>query len=365
MLLVAIGTGLPAEASFAAAELIYVPFVAHNEGTNDSVWRSDLTITNVSSDDAIDVAMVFVPSGLTNNSYLFSDRTLWVGGREEDSFGILDEQLADIPPLGTVTIGDVVEAYWPDNTGVNGIGVLVMFSYLADTLEDDGTRDDRDMIVSSRTYNVTTIWEPDPDNEGEFLELDVTFGQGVQGVPWYNLADPAYVDEENSVDLSYQIIQNAAENEDFRFNLGLFNGSDRQTELTMALTPYYADGQPFVNDDGEPLVFTITVPPLAHIQYNQILGTVFSETDITDVRFEVRVLRWSTSGSNPKPLFTSYGSVVDNGSNDPTTVLPMFATPYNVECMWPPPEDDPEKGLRSARAAERRPLDLPATKPVR
>jgi len=151
--------GTVAEAQFTSGELIYVPVVAHNDGTNGSVWRSDLTITNVEHEDSIDVAIVFIPSGLTNNSYLFNDRTYWAGGRDADSFGIVDEQLADIPPLGTVTIGDVVETYWPDNTGSQGMGALVMFSYLADSLEDDGSREDRLMTVGTRTYNVTTIWE--------------------------------------------------------------------------------------------------------------------------------------------------------------------------------------------------------------
>ena len=31
---------------------------------------------------------------------------------------------------------------------------------------------------------------------------------------------------------------------------------------------------------------------------------------------------------------TSYGSLVDNSSNDPTTLLPTFAYPYDVDCMW-------------------------------
>ncbi len=81
--------GVTADAEFHASDLIYVPVVAHTAGANESVWRSDVMISNVEAEDSIDVAIVFLPSGLRNNSYLFSDRSEWVGGRASDSFGII------------------------------------------------------------------------------------------------------------------------------------------------------------------------------------------------------------------------------------------------------------------------------------
>lgn len=336
---IAIG-GATAHAEFHVSDLVYVPVVAHTSGANDSLWQSDMMISNIEAEDSIDVAMIFLPSGLRNNSYLFNDRTSWVGGRESDNFGIIDERLADIPPGGSVVLEDVVEAYWPGNSGLGGQGALVVFSYLADSLGDDGTRDFRNMSVSSRTYNTATIWEPDPENEGEFIESEVTYGQVINGVPWYNLADSAFVSDQG--DFSYLLLDGAREDESFRYNLGLVNTSDRQTTLIMRIEPIQPDGQPFLNETTQlPMVLSLTLPPLAHVQYFQILSSIFGLNDVPQARIKVSIAGWTTSGIDPHPTFTTYGSLVDNGSNDPATYVPTFEAPYNVDCMWPTEPEEP------------------------
>ncbi|MEN8165658.1 MAG: hypothetical protein ABFS37_16135, partial [Acidobacteriota bacterium] len=291
--------GTTAQAEFRASDLVYVPVVAHTAGANDSIWASDVMISNLEAEDSIDVAMVFLPSGLRNNSYLFADRTEWVGGRDADSFGIIDERLADIPPGGSVVIEDVVEAYWPENSGLNGQGALVVFSYLADSLEDDGSREFRNMTVSSRTFNTATLWEPDPDNDGEFLESEVSYGQLLNGVPWYNLADSAFVSDQG--DFSYLLLDGARDDEFFRYNIGLVNTSDRQTTLVMRIEPIQPDGQPFLGDTDLPVALTVTLPPLAHVQYFQIFSNIFGLADIAQARFKISIDQWSTTGTDPHP----------------------------------------------------------------
>lgn len=349
--------GVTADAEFRASDLIFVPVVAHTAGANESVWRSDVMISNVEAEDSIDVAIVFLPSGLRNNSYLFADRSEWVGGRASDSFGIIDERLADIPPGGSIVLEDIVEAYWPENSGVGGMGALVVYSYLADSLEADGSLENRNSTVSSRTYNLGVFWEPDLENEGEFLESVVTYGQVLNGVPWYNLADSAFVSDQG--DFSYLVLDGAQENEEFRYNLGIVNTSDRQTTLIMKVEPIQPDGQPFLFEDEIPMSVTVTLPPLAHIQYFQIFSSVFQLTDVAQARFRVSIEQWSTTGTDPHPTFTTYGSLVDNGSNDPTTYSPTFEFPYNVDCMWP--TDD--GGVTKALGSEQRGLKMPEVRP--
>ncbi|RLE25719.1 MAG: hypothetical protein DRJ65_07090 [Acidobacteria bacterium] len=347
-----------AGAEFHASDLIYVPVVAHTTGANESVWASDVMISNLEGEDSIDVAMVFLPSGLRNNSYLFSDRTEWVGGRESDNFGTVDERLADIPPGGSIVLEDVVEAYWPENSGLGGMGALIVFSYLADSLEDDGSREFRNISVSSRTFNTGTLWEPDPDNEGEFIQSEVTYGQMLNGVPWYNLADSAFVSDQG--DFSYLVLDGARENEEFRYNIGVVNTSDRQTTLIMKIEPIQPDGQPFLFENETPMFVTVTLPPLAHVQYFQIFSSVFQLTDVAQARFKISIEQWSTTGTDPHPTFTAYGSLVDNGSNDPTTYLPTFEYPYNVDCMWP---TDDGSGEPKMYGSERRALEIPEARP--
>jgi len=334
-------------AEFRVADLIYVPVVAHTSGVNDSLWRSDVKITSMEQEDLIDVALVLLPSGLHSNSSAFYDRTYTVGGREEDGFGIIDPDLADIQPGATVVLEDVIAKYWPDQTGLNGQGALVIFSYLAGSLQDDGSREYRNIMVTSRTYNIGTIYAPDPENEGEFIEETATYGQAIPGVPWYDVADGGYLDETR--DFTYMWLDGAEQTEEFRYNLGLFNASDSQTSLIIRVEPFQSDGQPFLGETGLPLASTIQMPPLSHLQYFQILGTMFGLTDVSGVKLKLSIVNWSSTGVESRPAFTAYGSLIDNISNDPTTYTPTFAQPFDISCMWPdPPEEGEGKSARSA-----------------
>lgn len=319
-------------AEFRVSDLVYVPVVAHSVGANDSVWRSDVKITNMEAEDNIDVALVLLPSGLHSNASTLYDRTFTAGGREADGFGILDEELADIPPGASIVLEDVIEKYWPAQTGLNGQGALVVFSYLSGSLQPDGSRDYRNMLVSSRTYNVATIYTPDPDNEGGFLESTGTYGQTIPGVPFYDLADGGFKDDTR--DFSFVWLDGARENDAFRYNLGVVNTSDPQTTLVLKIQPFDADGQPFFGDSELPLAATIQVPPLAHLQYFQILSSMFGFSDLDQATLKISILSWTSTGVDPHPTFTTYGSLVDNVTNDATTFTPTFAQPYDIDCMW-------------------------------
>jgi len=349
---------VPGWSGFQVADLVYVPVVSNGTGANESVWRSDVIFFNADDSD-IDVAVVFLPSGVTSNANRFRDRTTWLGGRESDGFGIVEASLADIPPNGTVVIEDIVGTYWPDDATVNGNGALVVFAYEADTLEDDGSRVYRNVVVNSRTYNETTILEPDPDNEGRFVELDTTYGQTIPGVPWYNLAYSEELSEEE--DLSSQLLLGGVENDDFRYNVGILNASDPQTQLTLLLQPFQADGSPFLDSNEDEISSVVTLPPLAHLQYFRVMSTLFGldpdADDLSGITIKVSWIGWQTSGVAPVPAITSYGSIVDNVSNDPTTVLPSFGEPYPVDCVW---GTEPVTGTGAkARVGGGRPVEIP------
>jgi len=321
--------GPSAWASFMASDLVYVPVAAHNDGAEGSVWRTDLTITSVETTDAIDVAIYFFPSGAGDNSTLLDSRTSGLGGRDSEGWGHVDASLADIPPGGSVTLRDVVGQYWSDEFGARAyLGGMVVFAYKAGTLDAGGDKQPRNVIVQSRTYNETTIWVPDPDNEGQFIQQEATYGQTIPGVPWYNIADGGYAD------LSYQFLTGAAENDNFRYNMGVLNTSDPQTTIQILVTPYGPDGVQLTDADGNALYHTFYLGPLQHQQFNQALSTMFGITDVSDITLKVALTSWSTTGTTVVPAMTSYGSLIDNRSNDPTTVLPSFSIPYNVDCMW-------------------------------
>lgn len=350
-----------ASAVWHASDLIYLPAVAHTTGAEGSQWRTDIYLTNVDSVD-IDVMMVYLPSGFQNNAPLLNDRAQWLGGRESDGVGFVDERLADIPPNGSVRLDDVVGEHWVDSLGLSGNGAMIVFAHEAGSLDSDGNRVFRNAVVHARIYNQTQIWEQDPDDDSVFTEVDTTYGQVIPGVPWYDLGDPSVVDAvDDEYDFSFMVLVGGQENENFRYNLGFLNASDPQTQLQVEVKPFRPDGTEFMTDgdDPAPRRIVVTVPPLNHIQYFQILSNVIGiDEDVTNVMVRVRVTGWETTAVDPLPAFTTYGSVIDNVSNDPTTIVPSFRQPYDVDCVWAP--DAPDDPAKSSGAPARRPVEIPS-----
>lgn len=356
---IAIGTVLltilaagPIFADFGASDLIYIPVVSHSSGALGSQWRTDVYITNV-DDVAVDVAFVYLPSALLDNQWVFYSRDSWLGGRESDSFGLINEALADIPPNGTVVIRDIVGEYWASILGSNGNGSLIVAAYEADSLEDDGSRVHKNVIVNSRIYNKASQWEEDPDNEGEFLEKEAWYGQTMPGVPWYNFADGGAVGDD--FDFSYEELSGGEEGTGLRFNVGFVNASDPQTTLTVGVKPYQSNGEPFLNADEDEIGSIVTMPPASHFQLFRPFRDEWDLGNVEDAMVRVSILAWSSTAAEPVVMLTSYGSVVANNTSDPSTVLPRFAYPYDVECMWNGGEA-PLKGQRSTR----RPVEIPS-----
>ncbi len=348
-----------AAAQFLAADLIYLPAATHTNGEGTSRWRSDLFITNVEEEVEIDVALVYLPTGLVNNSGRFIDRSTWLGGREDDGFGFVDPMLADIPPGGTVVLEDPIGNYFDADGQIANSGAIVIFAYEANTLEDDGTRVLKNVIVNSRVYTPFTFYLPDSDNEGEFLEETGTFGQNLPGVPWYNLADPSAVGENG--DFSFQLLTGGGEDEDFRYNVGVLNASDPLSTITIVLQPFQGNGEPFLDENENEISRIVIMPPLAQNQYNSVMSTLFGIDEApNDVTIDVSVVAWASGSAEPIIGLTAYGNLIDNHTNDPTAILPAFAFPYNVGCQWPPSGDETKGKSVGVPRVNRRPVGIPA-----
>jgi hypothetical protein len=348
---------IPVEAQFLAADLIYVPAAAHTTGVGASQWTSDFLITNVEEDVAIDVALVFLPSGLVSNAQRFLDRSTWLGGRDGDGFGQVDPLLADIPAGGTIVLRDPIGTYFLSEDGSGTSGGFAIFAYEADTLEDDGTRVLRNAIVNTRVFTPTELYREDPENEGEFLPVEGTYGQTLPGVPWYNLADPSAVSDE--ANLSYQLLTGAGEDEDMRYNLGILNASDPLTSLVVSIQPFQGSGEPFLDIDGAAMIEFISMPPVSQVQYNSVLASLFDlAVAPDDVTIKVSIVSWTSANSIPIVGMTTYGTYIDNETNDPTAVLPVFAYPYNVDCQWASGNKTAIKTAEGVSRVGRRPLDI-------
>lgn len=348
---------VPAAAQFLAADLIYLPAVARTNGEGDSRWRSDVFITNVEEDVSIDVALVYLPSGGLSNTSVFQDREFWLGGREGDGFGFLNPDLADIPPGGTVVLRDPVGEYWGTLDGVAQAGALVVFAYEAGSLEEDGTRVFRNAIVNSRAYTPSNFYVEDPDNEGEFLPVRGTYGMTLPGVAWYNLADPSALSEERN--FTFLLLTGAKDDPDYRYNVGIVNASDPLTTITIRIQPFQGDGEPFLDDNDNQVSRTVTLQPASHVQYNDIFNSLLGLGHTPDdTILKISFLQWSTGSGSPVVGMTVYGTMIDNRTQDPTSILPAFGYPYDVECQWPPTGEKNTGGGSYPRVG-RRPVEIP------
>ncbi len=343
------------DALFLASDLVYVPVVVHDAGVDGSFWQSDLTISNVEAEDAVDVAIYFLPSGAGDSSRLLDTRDSGLGGRESEGWGHVDPVLADIPPGGTVVLQDIVGVNWSEEFGSRAaLGGLVVFAYKAGTLDQDGDLQYRNVLVQSRAYNLTTIWVPDPDHEGQFIQEEATYGQTVPGIPWYALADGGFVD------LSYQILTDGRQDDDWRYNLGVLNTSDPQTSLVMWVEPFGPDGVQLKNEDDTNMVFQFNLAPLQHQQFNSILVERFGVNGVQNIRFKVSVRAWSSLGTTEVPSFVAYGSLLDRRTSDGTTILPSFDRPFDVDCVWSSREPGAAASSIGARlATSPRALEIP------
>jgi hypothetical protein len=346
-----------AAGQFLAADLTYLPAVTHTNGEGESRWRSDVFITNVDDVD-IDIAIIYYPTGATNNSGVFEDRELWLGGREADGFGFVNPELADIPPNGTVVLSDIVAEYWATLDGVPQTGALVIFAYEADSLEDDGTRVYKNAIANSRVYTPFIFYEEDPDNEGEFLPVNGTYGMSLPAVPWYNLADPSVVGDNG--DFSFLLLTGAKSDARYRYNVGILNASDPLTEITVLLQPFHGNGEPYLNENDSELFRVLVLPPASHFQYNSIFRQQFGLDEVPDdTILKVSVAQWTSGSSQPVVAMTTYGTMIDRKSQDPTAILPAFGYPYNVDCQWPSTDAKSTPG-GTGRRATRRPIEIPS-----
>jgi predicted GH43/DUF377 family glycosyl hydrolase len=148
------------------------------------------------------------------------------------------------------------------------------------------------LIAMSRTYNLPTA------------KAAGTFGQALPAVPFDDLITTGEIER----------ITFMSENADVRANLGCVNGMD--TPVTIDITEYDATGAVLETR-------TMNLAPWSNTQINRIFGNFSPVNGYIDV---------STSTANS--AFFCYGSVLDNLTSDPTSILPQTPSASHM-CFVP------------------------------
>jgi hypothetical protein len=93
------------------------------------------------------------------------------------------------------------------------------------------------------------------------------------------------------------------ENSAYRTNLGLLNATP--APITIRWEGFNPDGTPVMSG-------SVDMPPWGNTQINRVFS---DETPVLGAYVDV----WTET---PGGAFTAYGSLLDNGTADPTTILP-------------------------------------------
>ena len=162
---------------------------------------------------------------------------------------------------------DVLAEVFGVGDGTNAVGALAIIA------------DSSDIKLFSRTYNVS--------DEG-------TFGQAI----------PGFAAEDLIMEGERKRILFFTENGAYRSNIGVLNGTGAPMTITWAR--YLADGTMVEQASAD-------LPPWGNVQLNRVFA---GEAPVEAAYIDV----WTET---PGGAFMAYGSVLDNQTSDPTTVLPQ------------------------------------------
>jgi hypothetical protein len=249
------------------------PVVGHATGINDSLFESDIRVTNLTA-QTMKYALNFTPSG--------------VDGTQTGSSSTIE-----IAPNATMALDDIVASLFGIGTTSSATGMLEVRPLTTSSSPTTGffgstgaasTVRALATAASSRTYNFT------PSG---------TFGQFIPAVRFSDFVGKAAPGLASTILSLQQVAQSSA----FRANFGFAEGSGSSADLAVR-----------VYDIGNNLLQTIAVS-LQPGEHKQINGMLASNgiTSLADGRVEVEVI-----GGNGK--VTAYVSEVDNITNDPLLV---------------------------------------------
>ena len=260
----------PTGSSSPPPDSLIFPVVGHAAGANDSLFESDIRVTNLTA-QTMKYQVKFTPSG-TDGTVTGSSSNIQI---EPNQTVALDDIVASLFGTGTTSSATGMLEVRPLTASTSSTGSL--FSSVSTGLKSLST------AASSRTYNFTPTG---------------TFGQFIPAVRFDEFVGKAASGASPILSLQ-QVAQSAA----YRANFGFAEGSGQPADLLVR-----------VYDPASVLLATIPVSLQAG-EHKQINGMLSASgiNDLANGRVEVEVV-------NGNGKVTAYVSEVDNRTNDPLLV---------------------------------------------
>lgn len=272
-------TGSAMANTFRGSDTVYVPIAGKVAGGNNSFFRTDIFIANLSQDRVV-VDVAFGPSDAPDNSAVINT-------------GNTVRLQPALAPGERREIVDIMGSVFGRSDSERTIGHLIFFGCKEGGVNctGDNLTDARAISVEGRIYTTAA--------DGS------TFGQLIPGFPFYLQAGL-----ENRTELQSVFITGLRVNSQFRTNIGLVNGSS--TNSTVLRVRVFNSANQQVDS------VTKTLGKLGHTQFPvpTLQGSGYVIIDQVSVDPPV-------SSTNTASFF-AYGSMLDNRSNDPTYLEPQF-----------------------------------------
>lgn len=279
--------------SFRAADVIYLPVAGKTPGANNSFFRTDVWISNVTNQRVV-VDVAFAPAGQDNSNVTDPANT---------------RRLPVLEPGERREIVDVMGQVFGQTDAQSSVGQLVFFACREGgncTACETNAADCLPITVQARIYTTA--------NTG------ATFGQLIPGIPWFNFISPDAISE----GLHQVFITGIREGGDYRTNIGITNASQFSSAVVRARL-FQSNGAQVGG------TATVTLPPLGFSQ--QSIANLFPGFSGTGA-YVVLEQDPLAPGAGTDPGFLAYGSLVDNRSNDPTYLEAQYLEVLDFGCVY-------------------------------
>jgi hypothetical protein len=299
--------------NFRAADQVYIPVAGHTATSANPTFISDIWLANVSTTDAVTVSVIYIPSGAQGATVCVPQ------GPTQCYF----DNVITLQPSERKEIVD----FFPSVLGLPTAFGSLIFNGCKQGADCINTQDSngvspnfRNIVVESRIYSIPA-GQSNPAGQP-------SQGQDVPGIPWYNFVSS----RQSSTGLSEVFITgirntgSSGQIGTFRGNIGLMNASQYSTTTIRVRLFNGATRQPIGSD------FTQTLGPLGFLQQN--IGAMFPAfTGVTSSNAYITITQENNIPTNDAPTgcitdgcpgFLAYGSVLDNTTQDATTLESVY-----------------------------------------
>lgn len=291
--------------NFRAADQVYVPVAGHTAVSANPTFISDVWIANLSTTDAVSVSVIYIPSGANPSPQYFDNVITLQPSERKEMVDFFPSVLGQATAFGSLIFNACKQgADCINSQDSNGNSV----NY-------------RNIAVESRIYSIPA-GQSNPAGQA-------SQGQDMPGVPWYNFVSS----RQSSTGLSEVFITGirntgtSGQVGTFRGNIGLMNASQYST-TTLRVKLFNGATRTQIGSD-----FTLTLGPLGFLQQN--VGAMFPAfaAGPTSTNAYITISQEANTPTNDAPTsclpdgcpgFLAYGSVLDNSTQDATTLETIY-----------------------------------------